>query len=327
LDSDYFRDRVADYESEKLGKRVVHRDNRGFFVEPHSNKRIDLQTVDVEQYEPDLDKFDTLLFVEKTGFFKLIHQDFELTKKYDIGLINSKGYSTIAGRDLIEKVQQRGDVQLLTLTDLDINGLGIAEDATEADELSVANEFDANRIGITLSDVEEYDLSTESRDYTEKQLTQLMNRVEDSEIEPDVAAFLRKNDGQAVEINALSPAELETYLTTKFEEFGIDTVLPDDDDIEDPEGLEDEAISRAVGSWVKSETQSELDDAVSEAVSMEDVTRSEIQSRILEKMDEEPAQGWQELEGQVQDGIKAELREEVRDYLDENVTVEISIGD
>lgn len=325
LDYDYFSQLVAEYETEQLGQRVVHRDNRGFFVEPHSNKRIDLETVDVQQYQPDLDKFDTLLFVEKTGFFKLIHQDFELTKKYDIGLINSKGYSTIAGRKLIENVQKRGDVDLLTLTDLDINGLGIADDATEADELSVVDEFEATRLGITLSDVEAYELPVESRDYTAKQVTQLENRVEKGLIDEAVAEFFAADGGKAVEINALNPAELRTYLTDKFDEYGVSKVKPAEEDIDDPDELQQEAIAEAVGKWVLSETKTELTDSVEESLNEEETSRQEIQSRIIGQLEQQPPKGWQDVEENIQEEITDEWQEKAREYLDENATVDVEI--
>lgn len=346
-----FTSYVDEFEVEQLGRRVVHRDDRGFFVEPHSNKRIDLQTADVRQYDPNLNEYGTLLFVEKQGFFKLIHQDFELTKRYDVGLINSQGYATNAGRDLIEKVQERQDVQLLTLTDLDINGLGIAEDATKADTLSAVEQFDATRVGVTLEDVREYGLPAESRHYTNSQLTQLENRVEDGLIPPEVAEFLRQNGGQAVEINAFSPVELKEYLETKFDELGVEKVPPNEDELEtpdipDPDDIRESAISEGIGNFVRQQAQQQLSGidwnemlAGNQAAGELDtvaVEEDELLSDIRAALRERPPKNWtdineelvEEIEGEV-DKLKEQAREEwisdVTDYLEENVTASFEV--
>lgn len=83
---------VNKYEVEILDKRIIHKDPRGFFAEPHSNRRINLSTIEVKNYIPALLEYNNLLIVEKSGFYELFHNDFKLTKKYDIGMINSKGW-------------------------------------------------------------------------------------------------------------------------------------------------------------------------------------------------------------------------------------------
>ncbi|KXB08000.1 hypothetical protein AKJ56_02000, partial [candidate division MSBL1 archaeon SCGC-AAA382N08] len=102
LKRDTFHKYVRNYEKEELGKRLIYSSERGFFIEPHSNRKVDLETESINRYDPDLEQINNLLFVEKSGFFKLIHEDAELTKKFDIGMINARGYNVIAGRDLIE---------------------------------------------------------------------------------------------------------------------------------------------------------------------------------------------------------------------------------
>ncbi len=250
-----FSKKVNEYEKEVLGRRKIFRDKRGFFVEPHSNEIIDLSTKQVERYDPPEKQFGNLLYIEKTGFFELLHKNFELTKKYDIGLINARGSAVGAARDLVEKIQRKcDDVTLYTLTDLDIKGVGIAKDAENPDELSsLQKKFDAERIGVSLEDVADYDLQKENRDYNDTMIAELENRYEKGEISEELYQFLKSKQG--VEINAFPPVSLEGYLFDKFEEYGIKKVEPDEEDVEEPDikspdKICEKAQKEAVGEYI-----------------------------------------------------------------------------
>lgn len=351
-----FQQYVDQFETEELGKRVIHRDDRGFFVEPHSDQTVDLETATVERYSPDSDQFGNLLFVEKTGFYELLHREFELTKRYDLGLINSQGYSTIAGRRLVEKVQEANDATLYLLTDLDINGLGIAKDATKADALSPASHFDGRRLGVTLADVERYDLPAEPVGYDESQLTELRNRHQRGEVSDDLVSFLTQDGGQRVEINAFSPVELKDYLTRKFEAVGIEKVEPAPEDVEtpavpDPQAVREDAIRDALGQHVWEEAlRAGVDEALEERVPApetdaagaelkawdEESQRAAIHAQILDALDDKPPTWWREIMEEARSAVETEVdadreayadsvSDRVREYLEENVTVSIEI--
>ena len=159
LNFDTFETYVDNYEVEVLGERIIYKKDRGFFVEPHSGKRVNLGTASVQNYSPNLKQYGSLLFVEKSGFYELLHEEFELTKKYDIGLINSEGFATNALRGLVEKIQAaNSEIKLYVLTDFDIKGLGIAKNAKKPDELSAVDMFDCKCLGLTYQDIVDYAL-------------------------------------------------------------------------------------------------------------------------------------------------------------------------
>jgi len=199
LNFDTFTTYLDEYEVKKLGERIIYKKDRGFFVEPHSGKRVNLGTASVEQYYPDLKQYGSLLFVEKSGFYELLHEEFELTKKYDIGLINSEGYATNALRLLIEKIQRANpEIKLYVLTDFDIKGLGIAKNVKKPDELSPVDIFDCEHLGITYQDIIDYDLPVEPVEYDRRTLSELNNRYAMEDITDEVYEFL--SQGQRVEI-------------------------------------------------------------------------------------------------------------------------------
>lgn len=268
---------VREFEEENIGHRLLERDDRGFFAEPHTGRHIPLGTAAVDNYDPTehLDEYDALLYIEKTGRMDIIEQT-EIAKEYDIGVVNGKGYPTTAARNLIDNIQTAAreadrDIPVFTVTDFDINGILIREDVKNPDELSAQETLNVEHLGLTLEDVEEYDLTSEPVDISGTDRTKLNNAYEEGNVEDGTYEFLTANDGQRVEINALSPVELIDYLEDKFEELGIEKVAPEDaDDIKDksfmnsldfdaPDDIRADAITEAIGNWVMSHHREVLD--------------------------------------------------------------------
>jgi hypothetical protein len=352
-----FADIVSDYEEEVIGRRVLHRDARGFFTDPHSSDRVSLSTDGVEKSSPDLGNFGALLYVEKTGFWDLLHNDMEIDKKYDVGLIMGKGKGTGAYRDLVEKIQTLDDeIPLYTLSDLDIDGITIAVNADEADALSELDSFGAERIGVDLETVEEYGLRAESASYKKSKLTEIENRLKAGEVSQEEYEFLTEDGGQRVEINALGPTQLEDFLKTTFDKLGVEKVAPDSAEdvetpyVEDVDDLREEAIDSAIGSYIMEQAHDDLVDAVDEkaAIDVDDDLAEKLENavdddigevlheKICEKLTDNPTNHWtdinQELVNEEREAIQEssnEYRDAVKDavseFLDENATINISI--
>jgi len=360
LDDSYFNKLVNDYEAEELGERIIDRDDRGFFSEPHSNRQVPLGTQEVKQYEPDLDQFGTLLFIEKTGFHEQLHYDFEIDKKYDVGLIHTKGLGTNSYRKLVEKIRALDeDIPLYTLTDLDIAGMGIAANADESDTLSAVKQFGAERIGVKVEDIEEYGLSVESVSYKDKQITRAENQLSDGLITQKEHDFLTKGGGQRVEINAFAPVELRDYLETRLKELGVEKVRPEPEDVDvprtdDSDELEELATQEAVGEFVLSEAEDELVDQIEDEDSITDDTgdiekeleelpvgsdaQELIYGEICEALDELPPKGWRDVNQdilkdheeeieKITNEYREERRNQVLELLEEHCEIEITWKD
>jgi hypothetical protein len=350
---DTFTDYVAEYEQEVLGERVVHRDERGFFVEPHSERRVELSTKKVRQYDPAAavsEECGTLLYVEKKGFYEQIHVDFEITKRYDVGLICAEGFNVGAGRDLVEKIRRENPgVRLLLLTDLDVGGLGIAGDADRPDALSAVESFGAERIGVTPEDVERYGLHVETPGLSDRDRSRLHTFHEAGHVPGPVFEFL--SDGNRVEINAFSPTELKGYLEDKLQAAGVEKIRPPAEEVETPdvpewESVRNKAIREGIGRYVQEQIGGHLIDRLVQecgdaaAVPPEserptaDAGAEEIRERIIDKLEERPPQAWTEINRDVvesvteettaaQDELKATVREAVLDYLSASDLVDV----
>lgn len=354
LEYETFTNNVDRYEEEVLGERIILRDERGFFVEPHTNNRIELGTTAVNRYKPDISQYGNLLFVEKTGFHDLIHEQFELTRRYDIGLINAKGWNTIAGRNLIETIQRENpDATVYTLTDMDIAGVGIAADSKNPDALSdvsEVDELDTVRLGVTLDDIEEYGLPIEeSPDYSKKQRSALESRYNNGDIDEDTYEFLRANGGQRVEINAFSPVELKDYLETQFDEHGIEKVKPDSPEevqtpsLPDPEETRNDAIEQGLGRWLMQQIPNEVRESVRDNVTPTDeatdmdgfnVTASDLHDDIIKQLSDRSSKHWTDINNEeverredeaerIQKDYEEMVIEDALTYLNDNHTVTV----
>lgn len=341
---------VGEFEEEQIGYRLIQRDERGFFVEPHSGKRVRLGSAAVDDYEPDLNQYNALLFIEKTGFIGTIEQ-LDLARKYDVGVVNAKGYATGAARDLIETIQTTAAktdghdaVPMYALTDFDIAGLGIAADAKDTDELSAVDVLDVERIGIALDDIDEWNLTAEPADYNGKTLTQLDNSYRDGNVSAEQYQFLMDGDGgQRVEINALTPVEFGEYIVQKFDELGIEKVTPDEDDIDtpdsaDPEKRRDETVRQRVGDyvietlWEGDDPEALCDRALPEEVpTPEDIAedleaadiptgdehRTEVHKELTDRLADHPPEHWNELNRELLDDYEDTQAEIIDDFEDD----------
>lgn len=348
---------VDEFEVQYLGKRIIYKKDRGFFVEPHSNIQVPLGTAEVEDYVVDLTQYNNILIVEKTGYYRLLHNDFQLTKRYDVGLINLEGYATNATRDLVEKIKKlKLDIKIYVLTDFDISGLGIAKNVKEPDKLSAADLFDCERIGITLEDIKKYNLPPEPVEYKKKELTELENKYERGEISEDVYDFLNK--GQRVEINVFTPVELKDYLEEKFKQLGIQKLKPKSkDDIrtfkaESPDCIRRNTLYQTVGEFVIQRCEKKLYELLEKKLKLNDETayvekklqglvknqKEMIYQEVMEELKKYPPKNWimineekiKEIEKEVrkiESKYESIVKEKARNILNRDVLIDIKIRD
>jgi DNA topoisomerase VI subunit B len=338
---------VDDFEVNVIKKRLIYKNDRGFAIEPHTGRRIDLGTASINRYDPDLEGYNNILFIEKAGFYELIHEDLKLTKKYDILLVNSSGFATNAVKDLVQKIQVKNpNVRLFSLTDLDIKGLGIAKNIEKADELSAIDIFECEIMGIKVEDIEKYNLLPEPVEYSNSLLKELKNRYDNGELTKETYDFLMS--GQRLEINAISPSQFGKYLEDKFKEFGIKKVIPDIKKIEIPktynkETSRIEALQEAVGKWVLDYCENDLFDFLDGEIPVDREIKFDTESEkkkmhqdIIVELDKFPVESWKEINTNKVNSImlqqdkargeyKDDLIKKALDILEKNVSIDFTI--
>ena len=97
----------------------MYREPRGSITHPHRDETITLGTLMVEEYERPAWNFNKLLYIEKEGAQEALKQNRWL-ERHDCAVMSSKGFSTRAARDLIDKLVEHDEpVEVFCVHDAD----------------------------------------------------------------------------------------------------------------------------------------------------------------------------------------------------------------
>lgn len=99
---------ITDYESEYGEIPRMYREPRGSVTHPHRNETITLGTLMVEEYERPLWTFNKLLYIEKEGANEAL-KEVRWGERHDCAVMSSKGFSSRAARDLIDKLAEHDE--------------------------------------------------------------------------------------------------------------------------------------------------------------------------------------------------------------------------
>jgi hypothetical protein len=170
--------------------------------------------------------------VEKEGFAPLLKAT-RIAERFDIGIMSTKGMSTTAARMLLDNLVDRGVRKVLVLHDFDVAGFSIFGTlAADGRRYRYLNDVPIFDIGLRLTDVVAMGLQSEPiagdtfRTRIKKADTLKRHGATAEEI-----AFLNGETiparGQRVELNAMTSREFIDFLEQKFEEHGVEKVIPD----------------------------------------------------------------------------------------------------
>jgi Topoisomerase 6 subunit A/Spo11, Toprim domain len=241
---------LPDYIEEKGVDWNVVFDARGHFREPHTDEEIPLGTLQVRNYlnrveNHEVDEIDfnirekhyptlgpknafgAILFVEKEGFMPLF-EAVNLSDRYDIAIMSSKGMSTTASRELVDWLGGDNEIPILVLHDFDKAGFSIVGTLSRDNRrYSFTHNPNVIDLGLRLDDIE--GLPSESvygrQSARGSRWTLSENGATDAEID-----FLMES---RVELNAFSSDGLIAFIERKLKEHGIAKVVPDDETLTD----------------------------------------------------------------------------------------------
>jgi Topoisomerase 6 subunit A/Spo11, Toprim domain len=142
-----------------------------------------------------------VLYVEKEGFMPLFKR-VKLAKRFDIGVMSSKGMSVTAARVLVDNICG-GDVPLLTLHDFDSAGI-IIKDTLENDtrRYSYASQPNVIDLGLHYGDINGLPSEPNNSNISDE-------RLSEAGLSPAAIKFLRT---QRVELNAMTSRQLIDFV-------------------------------------------------------------------------------------------------------------------
>jgi DNA topoisomerase VI subunit B len=229
-------------------------DNRGQLTEPHTGRRVDLGTLGVREYiaqwdeedfgeevlAPTVDhdyptvgprhRYKFVLFVEKQGFDQLLARA-EISARYDLPIMSTKGMSVTAARHLVEQLSERG-VTILVWRDFDKSGFSIVHTlGADTPRYQFKTKPKVIDLGLRLKDVRALGLATEQVYYDSKKDPRI--NLRECGATKDECNFLVTGRsgggwvGQRVELNAMSSAQHIRALEGKLAGAGVTKVVPD----------------------------------------------------------------------------------------------------
>ena len=248
---DYIRDNDLDW-------NVVY-DERGHLDEPHTNLRIGLGTIAVDQYidkvdEPELigasltppriethgpdGRYGAILFIEKEGFLPLLEQA-QLAERFDLAVMSTKGMSVTASRRWIDQVcggVGKHCLPVFVLHDFDPYGFTIYGTLTgDNRRYCFENNITVDDIGLRLSDIQELDLPFETQHVRSDRNSMRATARDYGATEDEIEAMFNGPTGtvRRVELNALRSDQLLNLIETRLREHNVSKVIPDSQLLED----------------------------------------------------------------------------------------------
>jgi hypothetical protein len=226
LSTNYFGAIITDYEAEAGDIPGMYREPRGSIYHPHTGETIPLGTLMVEAYNRPFWTFNKLLYIEKEGFSEML-KAVRWPERHDCALASSKGFTTRAIRDLVDKLAEHDEpITVFCVHDADAAGTMIfqtfqkATKARGARKVKIVNlglePWEAIQLGLEVERVKEGDKRKAVADY-------VVDAEEDLDGEAYWAEWLQTH---RVELNAMTTPHFIQWLDTKMAKHGDGKLIP-----------------------------------------------------------------------------------------------------
>jgi hypothetical protein len=206
-----FANIITDYENEHGEIPGMYREPRGSIYHPHREETITLGTLMVEEYERPAWTYNKIMYIEKEGFSEALKAA-RWAERHDCTLMSSKGYTTRAARDLVDKLAKHDeDVTIFCVHDADAYGTMIYQTFQEETKARGARKIHIVNLGLEPWEAMEMGLEVEG--------------VEAGDRRKPVAHYFReREDGEywetwlqthRVELNAMTTPQFIEWLDGK----------------------------------------------------------------------------------------------------------------
>jgi hypothetical protein len=232
-----FKTIITNYEAEYGEIPKMYREPRGSITHPHRDETITLSTLMVEEYKRPAWTFNKIVYIEKEGANEALKEAGWL-ERHDCAVMSSKGFSTRAARDLIDKLVEHDEpVEVFCVHDADAYGSMIyqtlqeATKAREARKIKIINlglePWEAIEMGLEVETIEESDKRKAVADYVFDYYDE--DEDDDDDEDNEWGDWLQTH---RVELNAMTTPRFIAWLDEKMEEYASGKLIPPDDVVE-----------------------------------------------------------------------------------------------
>ena len=305
---------ITDYEAEYGEIPGMYREPRGSIYHPHRGETITLGTLMVEQYERPVWTFNKLVYIEKEGANEAL-KEVRWGERHDCAIMSSKGFSTRAARDLIDKLAEHDEpVEVFCVHDADGPGTMIFQTLQEATRARGARKIKIVNLGLEPWESVEAGLEVETVPQGEKRKA-VANYVLERDAEfpneaPGGTSWEEWLQTHRVELNAMTTPEFIQWLDDKMAAYGAGKLIPPPD---------------VIAAELETELESKVRDAITERIlreaRVEDqivaalaaITRpnaTDLQAGIEDLFEREPTSEWREQIKSIADELSSVRRHE-----------------
>ena len=283
-----FQGILDDYEKEHGEIALMYREPRGSITHPHRDETIALGTLMVEKYVRPAWCFNKVLYIEKEGAQEALKQDHWL-ERHDCAVMSSKGFSTRAARDLIDKLVAHGEpVEVFCAHDADASGTMIYQTLQEETRARGARKIRIINIGLEPWEAVEMGLEVET--------------IEEKDRRKPVAEYIADHVGdwkgwlqtRRIELNAMTTPQLIEWLDQKMEAFGAGKLIP-------PAEVLEEDLAQRAKKKVRAEIterilrEEDLDGQVAAAMAALELPDGDVLARGIEQLfEDQPDAEWRD---------------------------------
>jgi hypothetical protein len=319
LDSQYFTQTLlTDYIREHwttCANWDVAWDDRGHFVEPHTQKEFGVGTLNVRGYvasytNPELQeagftdakiktcgpegRYGGLLYIEKEGFMPLLERA-RLAEKFDIAIMSCKGMSVTAARMLIDKTCARYGIPLLILHDFDTSGFSIAKTlCSDTRRFSFKSEFETIDLGLRLADVDERNLESERTSFGKTDPNKIRARLRLNGATQEEISFLMER--QRVELNAMTSDQFIEFVEDKLTKAGVTKTVPPED-----------RLAEVYRLFTRSrEIEKVVEEAMAARADVEVTAPDDLEAKVQEHLEDSPEIPWEDAVRRIVDAQSAD---------------------
>ena len=290
---------ITDHEAENGEIPLMYREPRGSITHPHSGETITLGTLMVETYERPVWSFNKLLYIEKEGSQEALKQDGWM-ERHDCAVMSSKGFSTRAARDLIDKLAEHDEpIKVFCAHDADASGTMIYQTLQEETRARGARKIEIINIGLEPWEALRMGLEVETIEIgkTRKPTADYVALYDDDN---DWDQWLQTH---RVELNAMTTPQLIEWLDEKMETYGDGKLIPPQD------VLVDELMAETKNRLTRQITASILEEAGLEAqvaaamAALSPPNGDDLTRGVAEMFKDQPEADWRAHIGAVADDL------------------------
>jgi hypothetical protein len=304
-----FKSIITAYEDEYGEIEGMYREPRGSIYHPHRRETIPLGTLTVEEYERPAWTYNKLVYIEKEGFSEALKDD-GWPERHDCAPMSSKGFTTRAARDLVDKLAEDDEpVTIFCVHDADAFGTMIYQTFQEATKARGARKIEIVNLGLEPWEAVEAGLEVEDLEASDQHKAVAAYVLDYDAVHPndspDGTSWEEWLQTHRVELNAMTTPEFIDWLDGKMAEHGEGKLIPPDEVLTaELEKRLDAKVRAAVTERILREAG--FENQVAEALAaIERPTGVELSAGIEELFEGDPEREWRDHIEETADGLSA----------------------